>query len=576
MASLNNDNAAKVEELVFHDMSFKRNEELQVAFRKPGPDGFYQLGILAEALPQNPEGYKSLVHFADPYQGMKVDENGKVTGNANTPMTIVSFPSYASVEEVEQIRNRVIPMPETCEMMQALAEAKEMSNILLIVGGTALGKTFAVKTFVKALYGSKADPLDFYCNGQTDVSELHGMWVPRLTNEQDQIKWRTFLESSGGEAKLRGVVDGVAETKGMPEDQRVSALTQRLKTLAQEIGLSSDTNWEFNMGAIPKAFTACFDPEQGRIVDFKPGGRGYPLHIQEVGLAAPRVVNALLEIRGDNGALSNSVQIWRNGGMQIMRGPDTCVFMTTNPDEEAGYQERHALDRALLRGVLPLRLKEALTPFSVHLATTRYFSYQAGNCPKEKPRGCTIELYHFPDDIGRTLATVVAAFHHSYTAAFKAGEGRGKSQTVVSSIDQVARLADYMLRFQVLDRKTGHPDLTETLKRGVERVYLRGLASDDKKEQMRHFLNTLLNGESLIQRVVGLQVTPAESLSSAVKEIMKIQQSSRGGYSQDLADEVRKARTTRHRNESDSKRDELLDSKGVGDTIKDLLRRKNP
>jgi hypothetical protein len=572
-----NRNTERSDELLFNDMTFNRHQELQAEFRKPGPDGLFQLGMIAEALPENAEGYRSLVHFADPYQGMTMDANGRMSGGADTPLTIVTFPSYASAEEVEKLRNRIIPMPETCEMMQALAEAREMNNILLIIGGTAMGKTFVVKTFVKALYGPQADPLDFYCNGQTDVSELHGMWVPKLSSEKERSAWRSFIESETGGGRMREIVDSMSSTKELPEDQRIASLSERLKDLAKEVGLSAGVSWEFSMGAVPKSFSACFDPELRRIVDFKEGGKGYPLHIQEVGLATPRVVNALLEIRGDNGALADSIQIWRNGGLPIYRGSESFVVMTTNPEEEAGYKERNELDKALLRGVLPLRMKENLSPFSVHLATERYFSYQSGNCPAEKPRGCVIPIYHYVDDIGRPLAAVVSAFHHSYTKAFKTGEGRGKSQTMVSSIDQIARLADYMLRFQVIDPKSGHPDLVETLKRGVERIYLRGLASEDKREEQRKVLNALVGGETLFARLGGLYRTPATKIEAAVKEIMKTLKVDGKGFSEELAAEVRRARIARSRAESNGLRDGLLGSQDVADSIKDLLKKRpNP
>lgn len=566
---------ANASELVFHDTSFSARTKLQKEFRTAGPDGFYQVGMIAEALPSNEEGFRSIVHFADPYQGLTLDKDNKLAGNADAPLTIVSLPSYATVDEVQALREKMIPMPETCEMLQALAEAKDMNNIMLIVGGTALGKTYVVKSFVKALYGPDAHPLDFYCNGQTDVSELHGMWVPKVTSAADTDRWRSFLMTADADRKLSAITTDLDAASGLSDEQRIAGIQHRLKVLAQEIGLGSGASWEFALGAVPKAYHASFDPEKRVITGFPEGGRGYPLHIQEVGLATPRVVNALLEIRGDNGALSDSVQIWRNGGQIVRRGPETLVVMTTNPEEEAGYKERNELDKALMRGVLPLKMKEQLTSYSVHLATSRYFTYRAGNCPKERPNGCILELYHYADDLGKPLAAVVSAFHHSFVNSFKTGtDTRGKSQGVVTSIDQIARLADYMLRFQVYG-SNGEPDLVETLKRGVERVYLKGLGNEEKKEAQRKTLHSLLNGEKLLQ-TVGITATPAQKIQSAVHEIMKTHRSRRGGYSADLADQIQRARTERLRGASDEARNDLLSRAGVDDAVKDLLKRRPP
>lgn len=557
-------------DLVFHDEFFRKNEELQEKFRAVGPDGFLQVGIVAEKLPKNELGYKSLLHFANPYSELTVDDDGNVTGDAKMPLTIVSFPSYATVEEIEELRSNLIPMPETCEILQALAEAKEMNNMILIIAGTAVGKTFAVNTFVKCLYGPEAHPFDFYCNGQTDVSELHGMWVPKLTGEKEALLWRDFLESNTGAEKMEEIGETLDSTKELPEEQRIKAITEQLKRLAAEIGLSTSTAWEFSPGGLPKCYNAVYDPEKRRVVDFRDDGRGFPLHIQEVGLAQPRVTNALLETGGAHGRLNDSIQIWRNGGMQIFRGPDTMIIMTTNPEEQAGYKERNELDKALLRRLMTLELPENLSRFSLHLAAMRYFTYQSGNRPESRPHNCVLELYNYPDDIGKVIATVVSAFHHSFTQAFKNGEGRGKASRAVTSIDQMSRMADYMLHFQVFDRDTGNPDLVTTLKRGIDRVYL-GAISTSRRDEQRRFLNQLLNGDVVLNQLKSFGKTPAVQLRDAVAEHMKTQRENHEGFSPELASEVRKARARNLRVASDELRNEIGEKDGVAEGIKKKL-----
>jgi hypothetical protein len=61
-----------------------------------------------------------------------------------------------------------------------------------------------------------------------------------------------------------------------------------------------------------------------------------------------------------------------------------------------------------------------------------------------------------------------------------------------------------------------------------------------------------------------------------VKEIMKTQVLTRGGYSEELAAQVRRARNDRTRTQSDGIRGELLEGSGVSDKVKDILQRGRP
>lgn len=555
-------------DLQFHEASFQDWERLQTQFRERGSDGNFQVGIIAEELvPPTPEGHRSKIYIANHYEDLVIDNDGKISGDEKKALTVVSFPSYAAKEEIEAIRDKVVPMPETCEMLLALAQAKEMSNIILIEGDTAIGKTFAVNRFVELMYGPGVKPLDFFCNGQTDVAELHGMWVPKLMSERDRERWHSFLGSENGRHHLELIVTKSETERSLPSDQRIRVLTEELRAIAASIGLSAETQWEFAPGSLPRAYQASFDAKTRRVSDVSEGGRGFPLHVQEVGLGAPRVINALLEARGEHGRISDSIQIWRNGGQLIMRGPEALIIMSTNPSDGAGYQQRNQLDKALVRGVLQLTFSKGLSPFSTHLATERYFAYQLGNRPEIRPAGCVIELYNYPDELGRPLSDVVSAFHLSYVEALKKGEGRGTASSVVPSIDQIARLADYMLRFQVRDRSNGKVDLITTLERGIDLIYLNGLRNEDKAKGLRTALKTLIDGEKLTDG--GKLPTIRKRIDAAVAEISE--QLAEPGYSPDLIRARRAARGMRTEKATDTLREELLGNGRVPGMIKTLL-----
>lgn len=70
-----------------------------------------------------------------------------------------------------------------------------------------------INKFTELLYGKGAKPLDLYCSGQTDVSELMGKWVPNVgASEETKAKWSKFIESEYGQeqsADIHRAVKGV-------------------------------------------------------------------------------------------------------------------------------------------------------------------------------------------------------------------------------------------------------------------------------------------------------------------------------------------------------------------------------
>jgi hypothetical protein len=220
-------------------------------------------------------------------------------------------------------------------------------------------------------------------------------------------------------------------------------------------------------------------------------GMGFILHIEEVGLAEPRVINALLKLRGKRGQLAEEIQLWENGGRKIKAGPKFWVFFSTNPPEE--YLARNEVDPALARGVVFKRMEE-LSEESLHLAADYYFTYKLGKKPKEKPEGCILDIYNHPE-IGKEIAKVVSAFHNDLNEELKKGE-KGRRQRIPLTLDDMGRVASDLIYTQIRNKETGRLDLTKTLKKPIHLYYLDRLADKKLKETMETNLNELLEGDT--------------------------------------------------------------------------------
>jgi len=443
-----------------------KEEEIERKIKERGPEGEILGGIVFEEEkitdPEtNEEKTKRYIYIGNPY-----DE---------TPI-ITKLETEATQEEIEAIKKEIIPMKESFEILEAMAMTYKHRQPLLIEGPTAIGKTYLAEKFTELLYGRRTKPLDFYCSGQTDVSELMAKWVAKVeTEEEEKKKWNEFLESAEAQEKLS-------------QEQKLALIHTKLQELAKSAGLSEKTRWRFQYGAVPKAMGLTRNPDGSFSFD-EQKGMGFILHIEEVGLAEPQVINALLKLRGKRGQLAEEIQLWENGGRKIKAGPKFWVFFSTNPPEE--YLARNEVDPALARGVVFKRMKE-LSEESLHLAADYYFTYKLVKKPKEKPEGCILDIYNHPE-IGREIAKVVSAFHNDLNKALKKGE-KGRKQRIPLTLDDMGRIADAIIDTQVRNKETGRLDLTKSLKKLIHFYYLDRLADEGIKETMEANLNELLEG----------------------------------------------------------------------------------
>jgi len=457
-----------------------KEEEIERKIKERGPEGEILGGIVFEEEkvidPETKEERtKRYIYIGNPYEERPI---------------ITKLETDASREEVEAIKREIIPMKESFEILEAMARTYKHRQPLLIEGPTAIGKTYLAEKFTELLYGRGVKPLDFYCSGQTDVSELMAKWVPKVETEEEKKIWNEFLESIEAQEKISQIAQEVEQAEKLSQGQKLVLIHKKLQELAKSVGLSEKTQWRLQYGAVPKAMGLIRNPDGSFSFD-EQKVMGFVLHIEEVGLAEPQVINALLKIRGKRGQLAEEIQLWENGGKKIKAGPKFWAFFSTNPPEE--YLARNEVDPALARGMVFKRMGE-LSEESLHLAAEYYFTYKLGEKPEEKPEGCILDTYNHPE-IGREIAKVVSAFHNDLNKELKKGE-KGRQQRIPLTLDDMARVADALIDTQIRNKETGRLDLTETLKNLIHFYYLDRLADQDLKETMEDNLKELLEGNT--------------------------------------------------------------------------------
>lgn len=432
---------------------------------------------------------------------------------------VVSVPTRLSRESFDKLMSRALPLEETRFMLHELAKAYDQRTPIMLEGGTAIGKTYVVNLFAKLIYGEKAKIPDFYCNGQTDVSELLGKYVPAGIKPEEQKRVTDYLESEAGKILKAEILK---ETGGQYE------LKELYIRAAAALGMAiDDASFEFQLGVLPRAMTAGHNKEG--ILQFVPDGPGVMLHIQEVGMAAPSVVNALLQIRGEQGRITDSIQIWQDGGREIKSGPGFFVVFSTNPPGK-GFQERFEVDKALARGLVWLNLPDQLSDESLRKAASKIFSFK--DVPPQ--HSTVIDISRNPE-LGQVLGGVVAKFHKVYTEMVAQGEP-GRKQKVPPTIDSMWRVAELVQEVQVLTTDRQSIDMVATLKKAISGIYINCLQSkpdvigtSDKRAvdkdslgaKLLSALNEALTNEAVSKiQFRGSTVTPEFAIKALTQEAL--------------------------------------------------------
>ncbi len=165
-----------------------KEEAIEAKIKEKGPEGEISSGIVfEEEIDPKTQEKKKYIYIGNPYE--------------ERPL-ITKLETDATREEIEAIKREIIPMRESFEILEAMARTYKHRQPLLIEGPTAIGKTYLADKFTELLYGRGVKPLDFYCSGQTDVSELMAKWVPKVETEEEKRKWHEFLESTEAQAEI--------------------------------------------------------------------------------------------------------------------------------------------------------------------------------------------------------------------------------------------------------------------------------------------------------------------------------------------------------------------------------------
>ena len=427
----------------------------------------------------------------------------------------IKVETFASKEDVEEIGNGILETEETKDMLKSIAVHYNLRQPLILEGGTALGKSFAVEKFSELIYGKDEEPITFDCSGQTDVSELMAKWVPR-SGEENRKKWEEFRETEKGQKEMLQIYKEVEE-KRMSEEEAYNLITEKLEDIARKIGIKTGGEWKLQFGAVPRAMT----------MEGPNGKKGRICHIQEVGLARPEVSNALLRTRGHGKKLKEYFQLWENGGKKIEAGELYWLVYSTNPPEaEAGFLERNEIDPALVRASVYKKLPDKLSEETVDKFAEFYFS---GG--EEKPE-VGEESYYIPaekqvdyqkdKELRSYISKTVSFFHKEFEKALSQGLEKDRVQQNPITPDHLAAVADFIKYFQIENKETGFIDFPKTLNKAVEVYYLNSLASEEAKEQMRSMWSEIITGaigpkingksleEAINERVEEISVSPEE------------------------------------------------------------------
>lgn len=431
----------------------------QAAAQAPGADL-----KATEISPQDKlKRFRELQQSTDNEHGMafikNADGSAVIAIKSLDKKNVVTFKTQASEEQFKEVLGKILPIPETQYMLYELAMAYANRTPIMLEGGTAIGKTYSVNRFAELLYGPNAKIPDFYCNGQTDVSELMGKYVPAGLTPQQLARISEYLKSDAGAAlKAEMKQDGDFSNQALMERAALE-----LKLPVQK------GSFTFQLGVLPKAMTGTMGADG--IMQETPDGPGCMLHIQEVGMAAPSVVNALLKIRGDKGKLAADIQVHEDGGRLVEAGEGFFLVLSTNPPGK-GFKERFEVDSALARALVWKNLPDQLSSESMQKIGDKIF-----DCSKVERRldspGAIVDLNQHTQ-LGAMLGEVALKFHQLFQDKLRDGEP-GRKQKIPVTIDSLWKVAEVLQNHQIPKEDLSGVDFVATLKAAIKGIYIDAL-----------------------------------------------------------------------------------------------------
>ncbi len=487
--------------------------------REKNEDGEFVRYCVVEEL-RRPEGeFRSVLHFGNPHE---------------EDVAVISLASRIGRDEALEILSNTTAIKEMSSIMEYLATCKQSRCMAIIEGETSIGKTLAVATFTQLLWGKNCTPLDFYCKGHSDTSQLLGRWIPRLAGADIGQK----MSRLQGDPEARALLEKLGSASAADDQSEFLSLIEGLN---QRLGLGKETPWEFQLGAIPKAMQGTKNSSGGFELDTRTP-RGFLLHAEEVGLAEPAIIDAFLQCRGKRAKLADTIQLWENDGRIIQRGEDYLIVMSTNPPES--YPNRNEIDPSLTRNAEVLRLGH-LCSESLKRMARDIFTFSLPDTRIDTPPVWGNDIRN-ARELGRAVASVMALFHEKAVEVLKGGEP-GRVQRTIPTIEDFDRVRSRIVREQIMTTGASgilEIDIVKTLTRAVERVYIGRLANEKKKGMLRDTFSSLMSSDDLGREDFRGTLTPRNViLTTLCREFVENERKNSQAPVVDLAGAVLSAQT---------------------------------
>jgi hypothetical protein len=207
--------------------------------------------------------------------------------------------------------------------------------------------------------------------------------------------------------------------------------------------------------------------ENGTMLD-TPDGPGCLLHVQEVGMAAPSVINALLKIRGTKGKIAADIQVHEDGGRVVEAGEEFFLVFSTNPPGK-GFKERFDIDSALARALVWKSYPDELSKESMQKVANTIFDFTRVERRESAP-GAIVDLSRHPE-LAKTLGEVALRFNRLMGDKLRDGEP-GRKQKIPITIDSLWKVAELLQNHQVPDPNKDQVDFVETVKTALKGIYV--------------------------------------------------------------------------------------------------------
>jgi len=99
----------------------------------------------------------------------------------------VKLETYASKEDIEAIKEKIVLSELDQEMLRTIAERYKLRQPLMFEGDPGAGKTFLLKKFVQLIHGKEAPVLILTGSPRTTDFEIMGHWLRELNKDSLKI-----------------------------------------------------------------------------------------------------------------------------------------------------------------------------------------------------------------------------------------------------------------------------------------------------------------------------------------------------------------------------------------------------